>query len=148
MNIFLSYSSKDIQLVNNLDFELQKYGATIYKDTRNLKALQDIHTFMSSIKEMDYAIILISSYYLKSKNCIFELSEFLKKEDSKKKIIPILLESIGFENHFYSQMLDHIKNDSLINHDKTFSFVKFIGSKAKLKRTTRRNFRVCFSQIS
>jgi hypothetical protein len=51
---------------------------------------QSVKSFMSSIRDCDYAIILISNDYLKSPNCLFELIELYKEKEFSEKFLPII----------------------------------------------------------
>jgi tetratricopeptide (TPR) repeat protein len=44
---------------------------------------------MQRIRRADFALLLISEDYLKSKNCLFEVGQLLKEEDVWKKILPV-----------------------------------------------------------
>lgn len=112
MKIFLSYSSKDEAFSNKLDDELMKYGANIFRDKRELEPLQNITIFMQSISRMDYAIMLVSSNYLKSKPCVYEFTEYLKKQNAEKSIIPIIMDGFTFSNELRNDVLSHINTQT------------------------------------
>ena len=79
MTLFLSYSSKDTQYASELDESCMTYGVNVIRDDRDLKPYENIISFMDQIKSKDFAIMLLSENYLKSKYCIYEFSEFMKK---------------------------------------------------------------------
>ncbi len=47
---------------------------------------------MKSIRNQDYVILIISDYYLKSKNCMFEVTEIMKEQEYKDRIFPAVVE--------------------------------------------------------
>lgn len=100
MSVFISYASADKIIVDTIDRQLLSYGANIYRDERELKPLDNIISFMKMITKHDYAIAVISSSYLKSKACVFEMTEFLKKENAHKRIVPIYLNDFKINNPF------------------------------------------------
>lgn len=112
MKVFLSYSSKDDKSANELDEELRKLGINIIRDKRDLEPLRNITNFMKSISEMDYAIMLISKDYLKSKPCLFEFTEYLKKVNANKTVLPIILKDFKFSNALRNEVFSHIKEET------------------------------------
>ncbi len=50
-----------------------------------------IEEFMSQIREVDYAILLIGDAYLKSMNCMREVLELRKEVNLSKKMLPVLI---------------------------------------------------------
>lgn len=129
MSVFLSYSSKDNEYRARLDTVLYKHGVNIIDDNRKLNPLDDIKLFMQSIKVADHAIILLSSNYLKSEACIYEFSEFLKNQDSAKKIIPVLVDNLRKNAEIKSEFLEHIKKENLLNPSKKHFFKRIFSRK-------------------
>lgn len=93
ISLFISYSRNDTNFVDKLDGELQKYGYNIVRDIRDAEYAQNIKEFMKKIRRTDYSIIILSDNFLKSENCMREIFEFIKDENYKDKIIPVILES-------------------------------------------------------
>lgn len=89
--LFLSYSWKNKSDVDIIDGTLQGFGLKITRDERNLVHKMNIKEFMSSLQEHDFVITVISDSYLKSKNCLYEIGELLKKKDFKRKTLQIIL---------------------------------------------------------
>lgn len=123
MKTFMSYSSKDTVYVEKLDSELLKFGANIFRDKRELLPLHNIKKFMTDISKMDYAITLISKNYLKSEPCVYEFTEYLKKENASQTIIPIIVSDFNFSNSNRQEILDHIDKENLTKF-KTKSWIK------------------------
>lgn len=93
ISIFISYSWNDNNFVNILDNELQSYGYKIIRDIRDAEYAQSIKDFMKKIRKTDYSIIILSDSFLKSENCMREIFEFIKDDDYKDRIIPVIYES-------------------------------------------------------
>lgn len=92
-SLFISYSWNDKEFVDGLDNKLQNYGYNVERDIRDLEPTQSIKEFMKRIRITDYSIIVLSDSFLKSENCMREIFEFIKDENYKDRIIPIILES-------------------------------------------------------
>lgn len=93
ISIFISYSWKDREFVDNLDNRLQNYGYKVERDIRDAEYAQKIKEFMKKIRKTDYSIIVLSDSFLKSENCMREIFEFIKDDNYKDRIIPVILDS-------------------------------------------------------
>lgn len=92
--VFLSYCQKDSDIADIIDNRLgEKLGtiATISRDIRDVAYHESFGKFMRTIQDHDYVILLISDHYLKSRNCMFEVTEAIKDTRYDKKIIFIVL---------------------------------------------------------
>lgn len=89
-SLFLSYSWNDSELADKIDSELSNCGFDIKRDIRDIGSWKSIREFMSSIRSQDYAIIIVSSSYLKSPNCMYEVMELLKDSQYNDKILSII----------------------------------------------------------
>lgn len=92
-SIFISYSWDDNNIIDVLDKKLQEYGYNIVRDIRDVEYAQSIKQFMKRIRKTDYSIIVISDRFLKSENCMREIFEFIKDDNYKDRIIPVILKS-------------------------------------------------------
>lgn len=92
--IFLSYCQKDSGIADIIDNQLtEKLGtkAIISRDIRDVPYHESFGKFMRTIQDHDYVILLISDHYLKSRNCMYEVTEAIKDTRYDKKIIFIVL---------------------------------------------------------
>lgn len=91
--IFLSYSwsKKTKEKADIIDSDFAQIGLRIIRDIREINYKDNLNVFMSRIRETDYAILMISDEYLRSKNCMFEALELLKEIDNEAKILPVLI---------------------------------------------------------
>jgi tetratricopeptide (TPR) repeat protein len=93
-NIFISYSWQTKNIADKISSDLSIIGINVIKDNTELKYSDDIQNFMKRIRLCDYALLLISDNYLKSRNCLFEIHELQKEEQYWKKILPIVWEDV------------------------------------------------------
>lgn len=89
--IFLSYSWKNKEEASIIEKDFSEIGIPLIKDTLHLKFKDSISEYMESIRESDFALMLISKDYLQSVNCMYEALEILKEKNHKEKMLPILL---------------------------------------------------------
>ncbi len=90
VQLFLSYSWMDSELANKIDKELGGWGIDIKRDIRDIGPWKSIKKFMSSIRNQDYAVMIVSPSYLKSANCMYEVIELFKDSKYKDKILSIV----------------------------------------------------------
>ncbi len=93
ISIFISYSWNDTNFVDDFDDKLQRCGYKIERDIRDAEYAQSIKKFMKRIRKTDYSLIVLSDSFLKSENCMCEIFEFIKDDNYKDRIIPVILES-------------------------------------------------------
>lgn len=92
--IFLSYCQRDKDVADLIDEKLgvlvdQK--ARISRDIRDVPYRESFKDFMQSIDHHDYVLSIVSDEYLKSRNCMSEVSEIIKDNQFDKKLIFIVL---------------------------------------------------------
>ncbi len=91
MNVFLSYCWKEENIASEIaelfSSLLAQDEVLLIRDKDRLSFMEDIKKFMQSIKHNDYSVLIISDSYLKSENCMFEISELMKLDDYEKRIL-------------------------------------------------------------
>ena len=91
--IFLSYNWHDGETADRIDRHLSGLpGVTIKRDVRDIGAWKSIRKFMEGIRQQDYAVLIVSDSYLKSKNCMFEATEMMKEREYADRIFPAVVE--------------------------------------------------------
>ncbi|MDE7204628.1 MAG: toll/interleukin-1 receptor domain-containing protein [Lachnospiraceae bacterium] len=92
--IFLSYNWHDGETADRIDKYLSRIpGITVKRDVRDIGAWKSIREFMKSIREQDYAVLVVSDSYLRSKNCMFEVTEIMKEREYADRIFPAVVET-------------------------------------------------------
>ncbi|MGL5777633.1 toll/interleukin-1 receptor domain-containing protein [Cetobacterium sp.] len=95
---FISYCWRDEELVNKIDKNFLSQGIQLQRDKRDINSWESIKDFMKEIRECECAILVISSSYLKSINCMYEVLEVMKDENYRDKIITVVLKSANIYN--------------------------------------------------
>lgn len=95
-SIFLSYCWADTTLADQIEHDLSQIGIRVIRDKNELEYKDSIEKFMARIREADFAIVLFSEDYLRSKNCLHELFELLKERGFEHRILPILCKDCRF----------------------------------------------------
>lgn len=81
--VFISYTWSDDsdKIADRLQAEL-KENATIRRDTNNLVSGDSLSEFMKSIRNQDFAILIVSNEYLRKRNCMYEMAQLLRDYES------------------------------------------------------------------
>lgn len=90
-SIFISYSWADKDQADQVEKDLGQMGVKLVRDVRDVTYKESISDFMKSIRDTDYALIMISDNYLKSRNCMTEILHLLKERDYASKILPVIV---------------------------------------------------------
>lgn len=94
--VFISYSWQNQTQAEKIFQDLTQIGIKCIKDNHALEYKDSISDFMVSIRDTDFAIILLSDSYLTSKNCMSEAIHLLKEREFEKKCLPVILPSAKF----------------------------------------------------
>jgi len=86
--IFLSYSWRNKEKAN----DFKGVGITLTRDIRDTQYKTDLKEYMRSVRDHDYMLILISDYFLRSVNCMFEVMEIFKEKEFNKRVLQIILD--------------------------------------------------------
>ena len=96
-SVFISYSSKNKEYANYIDKVFKKNGITLTRDIRDVAFKESFKVFMQKIRDTNFAILVISDDFLKSRNCMYEVIEFLKEKDFKEKLLPVVLDDVSLD---------------------------------------------------
>lgn len=92
--IFLSYNWHDGKIADRIDKHLSGVSnILVRRDVRDIGSWKSIREFMEGIRQQDYAVLIVSDSYLKSKNCMFEITEMMKEREYVDRIFPAVVES-------------------------------------------------------
>lgn len=92
--IFLSYNWHDGKTADKIDRHLSGLSSvTVKRDVRDIGPWKSIRDFMEDIRQQDYAVLIVSDFYLKSNNCMFEVTEIMKEREYADRIFPAVVET-------------------------------------------------------
>ncbi|MDE7132346.1 MAG: DNA cytosine methyltransferase [Lachnospiraceae bacterium] len=92
--IFLSYCQRDRDIADLIEKKLGpliKKDFYISRDIRDVKYRESFKKFMDTVRDHEYIMMIISDRYLKSVNCMYEVTEAFKDKDFEKKILFFVL---------------------------------------------------------
>lgn len=92
--VFISYSHKDSDLVDILESELDRYNnIEITRDINITKYRDSLEEFMKTIREHDFTIAVVSSAYIMSLNCMYEVMQLMQDKNYQEKLFFIIVNS-------------------------------------------------------
>jgi tetratricopeptide (TPR) repeat protein len=90
--LFLSYSWNDTSIADKLDNIFQPTGLEVKRDIRYLGYKNSIKDFMTTIRDTDFALLIISDNFIKSANCMYEVLELVKEKNYKDRVLPVVMD--------------------------------------------------------
>ena len=89
--VFISYNQRSGGgFVDELEKALTD-KADVRRDTNDIGAWGNIRNFMDTVREQDFAVIVITDEYLKSGSCLYEVMELMKDSNWADKTIYVVL---------------------------------------------------------
>jgi len=122
--LFMSYNWEDEsnEMANNIEKTLPDHGISLIRDKKHLGYGDLIKTFMNRINEANGAIVIISDAYLKSKNCMYELTSLYigdqKDEESNEDVAALKKDNTKRKEAFRNRIFPIYMTDAKIFDDK------------------------------
>ncbi len=102
--VFISYSSNQSDYVDVLESALQNDARIIrytHQDSTGVGTWKSFRSFMNTIRDQDFAVLIISKDYLESEACIYEVMQLWKDEKSwDDKVMYIVTDDVNIYNPF------------------------------------------------
>ncbi|MGG0279718.1 TIR domain-containing protein [Bacillus pacificus] len=90
--VFISYAHKDSDLVNILEGKLkQNENMKITRDINVTSYRDSLDEFMKTIRDHDFVISVVSSAYINSLNCMYEVMHLMQDKDYQEKLFFIIV---------------------------------------------------------
>ena len=124
--IFLSYSHNDTCIANLVDDNLTLFGRDRLCITRDIKTMiykSDIDKFMQTVSEHDFMVSIISDSYLKSRGCMYEISELMRSRKYWDKFMFIILAENDVK--YYPSDVDQSSVKADVYSTNRFEYIKY-----------------------
>jgi len=110
--VYISYKweEKSTQTVDFLYYVLKTNGIKCKRDKNDCNYLDNIKDFMDEIRMAKYIIVVFSKAYLKSENCMYELSGIIENGNYKNRILPIKIDRDVKDDQFYAELVLYWQN--------------------------------------
>lgn len=90
-SVFISYNWGCENIANEIESRLHPY-TDVKRDKTTLKKWGDLQDFMRSIRDQDFAVLIISEAYLKSEACMFEVVELMKEKQWDERVMYVVVD--------------------------------------------------------
>lgn len=109
--IYISYNweGASAHIVDYLCFVLENKGIPFKRDRKDCLYQDNIKEFMDAIRSGKKVIVVLSRPYLKSRNCMYELSGILADPSYKDRILPVVVDDTIREDIFYVELVKYWK---------------------------------------
>ena len=83
-SVFISYNWEDGEIADKIELAISD-NSVVHRDKHDVEEGDNLKRFMKSIRQQDFAILIVSDKYLESRNCMYEILQLLKdyEEDEK-----------------------------------------------------------------
>jgi CRISPR/Cas system CSM-associated protein Csm2 small subunit len=109
--IYISYNweGPSAHIVDYLGFVLENRNVPFKLDKKDCPYTVNIKEFMNAIRAGKTVIVVLSRPYLRSKNCMYELSGIMENADYKDRILPVVVDDTIRDDDFYVELVKHWK---------------------------------------
>lgn len=109
--IYVSYNweSKSNRIVDYFCYVLNTHHIPFRRDKNDCKYMDNIKEFMDAIQKGQKIVIILSRPYLKSKNCMYELTSIMQHDDFQNRILPVVTDDGIRDPFFYVELGKHWK---------------------------------------
>ena len=109
--IYISYNweGHSAHIVDYLGFVLENRGIPFNLDKKDCPYTANIKEFMKAIRAGKTVIVVLSRPYLRSKNCMYELSGIMENDDYKDRMLPVVVDDTIRDDDFYVELVKHWK---------------------------------------
>ena len=104
-----NWEGNSSHIVDFLCFGLENKGIPYLRDKNDCNYKDNIKEFMDAIRAGKTVIVVFSRPYLKSKNCMYELSGILQDPSYKDRILPVVVDDTIRDDQFYVELVKYWK---------------------------------------
>lgn len=111
ITMFLSYCQKDKGIANIVEEKLKENEKRleIFRDIREVEYRDRFSEFMQTISDKDFVLSIVSDRYLKSRNCMYEMSELMRDRKYESKLLFIVVSDSDKKYYFSEDLPDDEK---------------------------------------
>jgi len=107
--IYISYNweSASDHVVDYFCFVLNTHKIPYRRDKYECTYKANIREFMDAIRSGQQIVVVLSRPYLKSPNCMYELTGIMQHSDYKNRILPVVTDDTIRDTYFYVELCRH-----------------------------------------
>ena len=127
--VFLSYCHADTDLANIVEENLNNHDEiSVSRDIHITKYRADLDEFMKTIRNHDFVVSIVSSKYLKSLNCMYEITELMKDPNFNDKLLFIIVNKGDAEYYKEQNIYDNFEA-GIYDFNKRLSYIEYWSNK-------------------
>lgn len=126
-SVFISYNHSDKDIAKLVESALKSSRVSVTRDENEVRYKDDLEVFMQSISQHDYTVAIVTDNYLKSVNCMYEVSELMRDRSYYDKLLFIRINES--DKAFYSDQSKHTVAD--IYSANRFNYISYWLDKKK-----------------
>ena len=88
---------------------MENRGIPFKLDKKDCPYTVNIKEFMNAIRAGKTVIVVLSRPYLRSKNCMYELSGIMENVNYKDRMLPVVVDDTIRDDDFYVELVKHWK---------------------------------------
>ena len=116
--VFISYCWADgTSYADDLEEQLKDYFQ-VFRDKTQLQANDDIYDFMGNVASCDFVIIVLTKGYVKSRNCMLEITSLAAEPDWHQKAFVLVIDESMYDIDRKIEVLDYWKNQQKLARNK------------------------------
>lgn len=124
-SVFLSYCHADADLANIVEGSLNKHDdIKVSRDINIAQYRDDLDGFMKTIRNHDFVVSIVTSKYLKSLNCMYEITELLKDTNFSDKLLFIIVNKDDAEYYKEQNKYDNFES-GIYDFEKRLSYITY-----------------------
>ena len=110
-SVYISYNweSTSFTTVEYLCTVLRDNNIPYKRDRKDCNYMDNIKEFMDAIRNGNTVIVVFGRLYMKSQNCMYELSGIMEHPDYVKRILPVVVDDAVRKTSFYISLAKHWK---------------------------------------
>lgn len=129
--VFLSYCHDDTILANTVEDSLNKHNEiSVSRDINILQYRDDLDEYMKTIRSHDFIVSIVTSKYLKSLNCMYEITELMKDYNFDKRLLFIIVNKDDAQYYSEENVYDGFEAD-IYDFTKRLSYIAYWNEKGK-----------------
>lgn len=146
--VFLSYCHADADLANIIEKSLNKNDdISVSRDVNITQYRDDLDEFMKTIRNHDFVVSIVTSKYLKSLNCMYEITELMKDPNFNDKLLFIIVNK-GDAEYYKKQNIYEDFEAGIYDFNKRLSYITYWDNKEKEMEKSLKSADLPFEMIA
>lgn len=146
--VFLSYCHDDADLANIVEESLNKHDdISVSRDIHINQYRDDLDEFMRTIRNHDFVVSIVTSKYLESLNCMYEITELMKDPNFNDKLLFIIVNKDDAKYYKEQNIYDNFEA-GIYDFNKRLSYITYWNNKEKEMEKSLKSADLPFEMIA